>query len=506
MLRVAKTENGKVQGLPGSDPRITSFKGIPFAAPPVGENRWRAPQPCENWEGIRQAFDFGPIAIQDTPGLGTDIYCREWHVDPDIPMSEDCLYLNVWTPAHSANEKLPVLFWIYGGAFQWGYASEMELDGERIARRGIVVVSCTYRLGALGYLAHPELTANQPDAPTNFGSLDQQAALKWTVRNIAAFGGDPDNISIGGQSAGGASAMLQITCEDNFKDIKSGMIISGLIRNPYYYDEFFIPGKLERAEQNGKCFLEFCGVNTIEEARQLDALYIRDKYAEYRQEHLFMSPCIDGHFCVDEPLKRLANNQCADIPLITGNTTDEFISTVAVSNDVELNRAADELFGDKAQEFVDIVKELPKTQEGYAAVSALEPAIKAMIKNRRASGSTKPVYYYRFDADIPGEDNPGTFHSVDLWFFFETLAKCRRPFRGHHYELASKMCDYWCNFIKNGNPNGASTMGPKLPDWKEYTKEQPMEMLFGKDTTECKLEVEDKLIDFLIDKNLKSFE
>ena len=135
MLRIAKTENGTVRGLPGNDPRITVFKGIPFAAPPVGENRWRAPQPCENWDGIRDAYTFAPISVQDTPGLGTDIYCREWHVDPEIPMGEDCLYLNVWTPAKKTDEKLPVLVWFFGGAFQWGYTPEMEFNGERIVSR-----------------------------------------------------------------------------------------------------------------------------------------------------------------------------------------------------------------------------------------------------------------------------------------------------------------------------------------------------------------------------------
>lgn len=178
MNRIADTENGKVRGLPGADPRITVFRGIPFAAPPTGENRWRAPQPCRDWEGVREAYEFAPISIQDTPGLGSDIYCREWHVDPEIPMDEDCLYLNVWTGAGNPKEKLPVLVWFFGGGFQWGYPAEMEFDGERLARRGIIVVSVNYRLGALGFMAHPELTAEQPAAPTNFGCLDQQAGLK----------------------------------------------------------------------------------------------------------------------------------------------------------------------------------------------------------------------------------------------------------------------------------------------------------------------------------------
>ena len=158
MLRQTKVENGEVRGLPGTNPRITVYKGIPFAAPPVGENRWRAPQSAKNWEGVLDAYKFGPISVQDTPGIGDDIYCRDWHVDPEIPMGEDCLYLNVWTPAKKTDEKLPVLIWYFGGGFQWGYTAEMEFDGEQLAKRGIIVVSINYRLQCFGFLSHPEIT------------------------------------------------------------------------------------------------------------------------------------------------------------------------------------------------------------------------------------------------------------------------------------------------------------------------------------------------------------
>ena len=162
MLRTAVTENGTVRGLPADDPRVTVYRGIPFAAPPTGENRWRAPKPCPDWEGVRDCFEFGPISMQDQPATGDDIYCREFHVDPDIPISEDCLYLNIWTGAKSTDEKLPVLVWIYGGAFQWGYTAEMEFNGERLARHGIIVVSIAYRLGVYGFLAHPDLSEEDP--------------------------------------------------------------------------------------------------------------------------------------------------------------------------------------------------------------------------------------------------------------------------------------------------------------------------------------------------------
>ena len=194
MLRTTTIKNGRVCGHPGNDPRITVYKGIPFAAPPVGENRWRAPQPVSDWDGIFDAADFGPISVQDTPGLGTDLYCREWHVDPEIPMDEDCLYLNIWTPAKSIDEKLPVLVWYFGGGFQWGYTSEMEFNGEALAKRGIIVVSIAYRLGCFGYLASSEISKESPDAPSNFGLLDQKAGLHWVYDNIKAFDGDPSDL------------------------------------------------------------------------------------------------------------------------------------------------------------------------------------------------------------------------------------------------------------------------------------------------------------------------
>ena len=269
MLRLTEVENGRIRGIAGSDPRVTVFKGFPYAAPPVGKNRWKAPNPCNDWNGIYEANSFAPIPYQDTPGLGTDIYCREWHVDPEIPMSEDCLYLNIWTPAKSKDEKLPVLVWYYGGSFQWGYTAEMELDGEALAKRGIVVVSVAYRLGCFGNLAHKELTKEAQGAPGNFSLLDQKAGLHWVHRNIAAFGGDPDNIKIAGQSAGGASVMNQLVCEDNKDIIKGAVIFSGIISLDKTDDQLFVPKTLSSAEELGEKFIESLGACGIEEARSV---------------------------------------------------------------------------------------------------------------------------------------------------------------------------------------------------------------------------------------------
>lgn len=478
MIRIAKTENGMVRGLPAADPRITSFKGIPFAAPPIGENRWRAPQPCENWEGMREAYTFAPISVQDTPGLGTDIYCREWHVDPDIPMSEDCLYLNVWTNAKSTGDRLPVLVWFFGGALQWGYTAEMEMDGERIARRGVVVVSVNYRLAALGFFAHPEITRQQPDAPGNFGNLDQQAGLRWVARNISAFGGDPDNITISGQSAGGFSVMSQMACRANEGLFKRAVVMSGMFRSPYEQDSFVTPRALSQAEQEGVNFFDFLGVHSLAEARALDVYFIREKYAEYAQSHARFATILDGQFCNLNPYDAFLTNQRVRVPVMAGNTADEFMSHIRASNDAELAKRAKALFGERAFQFLSLPQAREQCPEGYAPVSIIECAVKVAFLAEQKADQPNPCYYYRFDSEIPGDDNPGNFHSVDLWFFFETLAKSTRPFRGKHYDLARQMCNYLVNFIKTGDPNGKDDDGQELPVWRHYKANDRAELLF----------------------------
>lgn len=482
MIRVATTENGIVKGLRGTDARITSFKGIPFAAPPVGKNRWRAPQPCENWEGTLNAFEYAPISVQDTPGLGTDIYCREWHVDPDIAINEDCLYLNVWTSAKKTDEKQPVMVWFFGGGFQWGYTSEMEFDGEQIAKRGVVVVTVNYRLGALGFLAHPQLTKEQPDAPTNFGALDQQAGLNWVIRNIAAFGGDPNNITIAGQSAGAGSVINQMICKENFGKFHKAIILSGMIQSPYIQFPLLIPLKLNEAEENGKKFFEFLGVETLEEARELDPFFIRDKYAKFRETNPMMAPVIDGLFCTDVPLKLFMRNERAQVPVMSGNTEDEFPNFIDVTTEDELRQKAVEFFGDDAETFLQFSEAHERFEDKfYAPVNGIACTVKEVFLQSEASNNGLPCYYYEFAPHIPGWDNPGTFHSVDLWFFFETLAKCWRPFTGKHYDLARQMCNYWTNFMKTGDPNGEDCDGTPMPRWDSYTKDNPCEMRFTTD-------------------------
>jgi len=444
MLRITKTENGTVRGLPGSDPRITVFKGIPFAAPPIGKNRWKAPQPCPDWEGTLDAFEFGPISMQDTPGIGGGLYDREWHVDPDIPNSEDCLYLNIWTPAKKATEALPVLVWIYGGGFQWGYTAEMEFNGEALAKRGVIVVSIAYRLAAFGFMAHPSITKESPDAPSNFGLLDQKAALSWVKRNIAFFGGDPDKITIAGQSAGGGSVMHQLACRDNFDIIKGAAIFSGIIRLPKAEDDIFNPLDLSQAEALGEEFFACLGVKDLAEARSLSGKEILEGYNRFVKGHRRMFPIIDGSFCTADPVEKFIKGECADVPVISGNTTDEF---------------------------------------SEAGVNMVERSVKSAFLDAQKNRPDQRFYYYRFDPDIPGDGHkgdayPGTFHSCDLWFFFNTLGKCHRPYKGRHFDLAGSMCDYFANFIKTGDPNPSGTDNKPLPKWDPYRDPFHSEMEF----------------------------
>ncbi|MFS0726404.1 carboxylesterase/lipase family protein [Paenibacillus sp. 1P07SE] len=504
MLRVVEVENGQVRGLPAADPRITSFKGIPFAAPPVGELRWRAPQPARNWDGVLEAYSFAPVSMQVRQELDdNNIYTREWAVEPDIAMDEDCLYLNVWTPAKRGDEKLPVFVWYFGGGLQVGHPAEMEFDGERIARRGIVVVTINYRLNVFGFLCHPEITAEAPEAPANFGHLDQQAATRWVQRNIAAFGGDPDQLTIGGQSAGGASVMSQLASPQNEGLFHRAIVQSGVFKPVY-------PGggmpkfvsELPAAEEEGVRFFDYLGVSSLAEARALDAVTLRDKAVAYKG---FWATVIDHAFCVGPPFERFLNHQSWQVPVLLGHTSSEFFSMPQADTLDEFRSMALAEFGEDAETFLSLcgyaTGDLDKVLE-QAAVSSIEYAIRIAGQAHADTGARRPLYYYSFDAEIPGWDNPGTFHSVDLWFFFETLAKCWRPFVGKHYDLARQMCNYWAYFIQTGDPNGLDATGEELPRWEPFTPEAPYGMRFADEAAFAR-EQPGKLMQFLVDQYYK---
>ena len=493
MLKIVKTENGLVRGLPGNNTRISVFKGIPFAEPPIGENRWKAPKPCKDWEGIYDAYKFAPISVQDQPGIGTDVYCKEWHVDPDIEISEDCLYLNVWTNAKSADDKLPVLVWIFGGGFQWGYTAEMEFNGENLAKKGIVVVTVNYRLGAIGFLSHPDLFKESPEAPANFGLLDQQAGIKWVKRNIAAFGGDPDNITIAGQSAGGGSVLNHLTSESSIGLYNKAIILSGIIQFPYIKDFVMSPRTVDDACSYGVKFFEKLGVKTVEEARKLDAAFIREEYAKFREsEGFFFTPMIDNVFIKDDPFKLFLEGKHAHVPVMSGNTYDEFPSFIFADSKEDFEAKAREIFGSTADDFLSFPEAQKNIGNMYASVRAIECAVKAAF-----SHNDKPGYYYSFEPDIPGDDDPGTFHSVDLWFFFDNLDKCWRPCTGRHFDIARQMSIYFANFVKSGDPNGNDVDDTPLPLWKPYTPDFKNEMHFTSEGAKTSVQEDSPESDFL---------
>ena len=485
MIRETKVEEGIVRGIPAADPRITVFKGIPFAKPPVGDLRFAPPQNAEKWNGVRECYKFSAVPVQ--PGAmenppDDDLYGKEWCVDTELPVGEDCLYLNVWTPARKIDEKLPVYFWIFGGGWQVGNASEMEFDGERIARRGIVVVTINYRVNLFGFTCHKEITAENPEAPANFGLQDQQFALKWVYKNIAAFGGNPENITIGGQSAGGGSVLFHVENPESRKYFKRAVVESGVFVNPFR--NLFPMHTVKDAEEIGEKFFEFCGVKNLREARELSSEFLQQKWSEwggFGKSAETWAPIYDGNFMRGDIINSVENGNVDLPPLFIGYTGDEFLDSATAENKSSF-------------------------------INTVELGIRKLIKAKeKTSAKNVPSFVYKFDVPIPGWDNPGTFHSVDLWFFFETLAKCWRPFTGVHYDVARKMCNYMCNFIKTGNPNddgigkgispaaGINYQPVKaeyiarqkeekeiLPEWKPYSSEEPNFMIFN---TDCQLKV-----------------
>ncbi len=483
MIRRVKTENGWVRGLPAADPRITSYKGIPYAAPPVGENRWRAPQPCADWEGELEAYAFGPIPMQaPIRGNPDDLYDREWHVDTEIPMSEDCLTLNIWAPA-DGRKDMPVFVWFFGGGLQVGYSAEMEFDGERLARRGIVVVTLNYRVGPFGFLCHPEITAEAPDAPANFGFLDQQAALRWVKRNIAAFGGDPEKVTIGGQSAGGMSVAAQMTCKANEGLFRGAIIQSGTFARPYPMELGLTHGFAE-AEETGRRFFDFIGAKNLAEARAIDAVTLRGKALEWEGIHGWgrsFGEAVDGVFSARTSQEWYLQDDRVRCPVLFGATDSEFMSYPPAESREALEAFARSAYGEDAEAFLALFEDAKDKADirRRGEISAIDLACRLAAAHNARCENPVPLYKYVFTADIPGWDHPGTFHSVDLWFFFESLAKCWRPFTGRHYDLARQMCDAWAAFIRTGSPNGEDSQGKPLPEWPAYDPAHPVCMEFG---------------------------
>ena len=426
-LMIVDTKYGKLEGKAMED--YTVFRGVPYAAPPVGELRWKKPQPPASWEGVRQAVEFAPGCPQ-VPHEPDSFYYREFYSHGRSEKSEDCLYLNVYTPAKSAGEKLPVLFWIHGGAFTHGWSNEIEFDGARFCELGVILVTINYRVGLFGFLSHPLLHGEDLQKLSgNYGLYDQIAALQWVHDNIDGFGGDPEKVTIFGQSAGAMS--VQVLCSTSLtKGLFRGAILqSGLGLNRG------LP--LEQAEKINASFMEKAGICTREELYSLsEEKLVRLIQSRSEENPLAIGPVIDGVLLTDSYNTLIRTGQIADISYIIGST-------------------AQELGEDFAQ--------------------AVFTGAEDWAQNQLSLGR-KPVWLYYFDRQMPG-DGAGAFHSAELWHVFGTYEKCWRPLTEDDALLSREMSAYWANFAKNLDPNGEG-----LPQWTPYTLESKKRLRLGLDT------------------------
>jgi para-nitrobenzyl esterase len=390
-----KTTNGILESTAPPKDGVRSFKGIPFGQPPVGDLRWREPQPVKNWKGVRNADQFGPRCMQRT-FPGADYWFRS------NGMSEDCLYLNVWTPTKSDEEKLPVLVYIFGGGFQNGDGSEPRYDGENMARKGIVAVSINYRTNIFGFFVHPELTKESPHhAAGNYGLLDQVAALQWVQKNIAAFGGDPKRVTIAGESAGSISVSALMA-----SPLSRGLI-AGAIGESGAMISSLPPQPLADAEQKGVKFAAAASANTLAALRAMPAEQIQD--AMSKVQGLRFSSTLDGYFLPKSLTAIFEAGEQAKVPLLAGSNTQEQAAR-AVLGDGDptaetLANAIRKFYGDKAG---DILKAYAAstTDEVYEAATHLASARfishstwKWTELQMRTGG--KPVYRYLYARPRP---------------------------------------------------------------------------------------------------------
>ncbi len=501
-------ENGKLQGVHGWDPRVAVFRGIPYAAPPIGQLRWRAPMPAASWEGIRMADQYGPIACQPVPGSNPEeFWTKEIHpTGMEFKMSEDCLYLNVYTTARRGDEKMPVLLYIHGGGFKGGYPYEVEFDWEHMAKKGIVVVSIAYRLGVLGFLSHPWLTAEAPDEPKgNYGTMDQLAALKWVKRNISAFGGDPERITIAGQSAGAMSVQNLMT-----SPMADGLIGGAIIESSVtvaFAEKKDRRHPLDKAEATGALFFEKAGIKSLKEAREIPAMELVRLEDEVLGAGIHFEPAIDGRIIRESNFDAYRNNHHQRIPVIAGYNRGEaesfskvFSAAVETVEDFREYAAG---FGDKAEEFMALcqVKDDEDVKKLFSGNAMLDLPAGARLFGYLQDSQEREIYLYEFNADIPGEDQAGSYHGSEMWFAYDSLARCWRPFTGKHYDLARQVSSYWANFVKTGNPNGKDTAGEELPEWKSFTAENEFVMEFTDRPMESAVKA-DPLMKFRIDYTL----
>lgn len=436
-MQFVTTAQGTLSGL--EKPGCTLFAGVPYAKPPVGPLRWAEPQPPEPWEGVRPATRF-PNACRQRKKAPGEFYAREFHSMPEfeVPFSEDCLYLNIWTPAVSGTEKLPVAFWIHGGAFLHGNGNEMEFDGEAYCARGVILVTINYRVGVWGFLAHPLLTAESAHHTSgNYGILDQIAALRWVRENIAAFGGDPDNITVFGQSAGCMSVRTLVSSFLTDGAISKAILQSGLGLS---FDK-----TLEEGERTGLAFAQNAGVQTLTELRALTPEQVEAAAAPIlaANKTLPFVPLIDGYVLKASYHTLLKEGRVHRIPYMAGSTKEDIDTRSTL---------------------------LPPGHHGpiYNACQRWCVRLDAL--------GYPPAYAYYFTRQLPGDD-AGAFHSAELWYMFGTLERCWRPMTEADRRLSRQMLDAWTAFMKTGDPNV-----PGAPQWQPCRDGEAFVMVLDADT------------------------
>jgi para-nitrobenzyl esterase len=457
-----KVEQGLVQGT--SEEGLTVYRGIPFAAPPVGDLRWRAPQAAATWEGVRQAVKFAPRPIQ------------AW--GPPVGNSEDCLYLNVWTPAKSSGDRIPVLVWIYGGGFNGGSTSEPVYSGEKLAKKGVVLVSIAYRVGQLGFMAHPELSKESPDHVSgNYGLLDMVAGLKWVQKNVAAFGGDPGKVTIFGESAGGI-AVSMLCVSPLAKGLFHGAISQsggsfGPPRTTTYPGENL--KRLAEAERAGVVYAESAHVSSIAQLRNIPA----DKLPAIRG---LAWPIIDGHVIPDDQYKLYEAGRFNDTPILVGYNSDEGASFMPPRKPDDYIAGVKARYGKFAEDLLKAypvgTTTVPKTARDLARDAAFGWHTWSWARLQAKMGKSKAFYYYFDQHPAYPVDSPkagyGSPHGQDVAYVFQHLDPSNPMTTPTDPAISEAMATYWTNFAKHGSPDGAG-----VPPWPAFSDETPVVMYFN---------------------------
>ena len=455
-----KIDAGLVSGVPARDASITAYKGIPFAAPPVGELRWRAPQPAIPWQGVRKADQFGSG-------------CFQVQMQRDVSSgSEDCLFLNVWTGATASTERRPVFVWIYGGRFTLGAGSDPLFDGEGLARKGIVVVTLNYRLGVFGFLATPELSLESGhNASGNYGVLDQIAALQWVKKNITAFGGDPNRVTIAGQSAGGAS-VLSLTASPLAKGLFHKAIIESRARS--------LRSGMPSAERGGVKYAEAHGARSLKELRALswDQLKQGNNGNDEVEGGPLFRPVVDGWVIPLDYKQYYTKGLPSDVPVLAGNNRDE--SGAQPQPSVKLDQyvsAAKTKYGVMADEYL---KLYPATSDQEAALAQNAAArddsrlATFLLATQGARNNKVYTYFWTHAPPGPDRDRRGAYHESEINYVFNNLYATNRPWMDEDHKIADIMSSYWANFVTSGDPNGKG-----LPTWPVTEGKSPVVMEVG---------------------------